>query len=126
MPEKTGQSIEEKLALLKSKFRAELGAKFDNIQTLLDRLADNQQPELALAELYRLVHSLVGAGGTFGMHDMSIQARVFEEPLKQLYQQPELFNTEAHMQLQRLFNDLKNSVSRDMRDSNGVAATKKS
>ena len=70
MPEKTGQSIEEKLALLKSKFRAELGAKFDNIQTLLDRLADNQQPELALAELYRLVHSLVGAGGKTMSHEM--------------------------------------------------------
>lgn len=76
------QDIQARLQVLRDDFAAQLPQRIGAIEhAWLSRTAATPD---ALHELYRKVHSLAGAAGTFGMSDLSDQARRVEDDLRPL------------------------------------------
>lgn len=76
------QDIQARLQALRDDFAAQLPQRIGAIEDAwLTRAAATPD---ALHELYRKVHSLAGAAGTFGMSDLSDQARRVEDDLRPL------------------------------------------
>jgi HPt (histidine-containing phosphotransfer) domain-containing protein len=74
--------LQRKLDALNRKFRAPLPAQFDEIETLLDACAAAQDPaavRAGLQALYRGLHSLAGAAGTFACAELGQEAYDHEQ-----------------------------------------------
>lgn len=54
----------------------------------LDACSANPQDQGALEDLHRMLHSLAGSAGTFGMPALSQQARAIEHRLQDLVERP--------------------------------------
>lgn len=76
------QDIQARLQALRDDFAAQLPQRIGAIEHAWLTRADATPDELH--ELYRKVHSLAGAAGTFGMSDLSDQARRVEDDLRPL------------------------------------------
>ena len=65
-----------KVALLASAFLAKLPARLDSIDAAYAQCSGGGQE--AWTELHRLLHSLGGAAGTFGLPELGLEARRIE------------------------------------------------
>lgn len=74
--------LQGKLALLAQGFRARLPARFEQMQAAYALCRGDMSDSAHWQELYRLLHSLGGAAGTFGAPDMGLAARRIEEKIK--------------------------------------------
>lgn len=72
-----------KLAALQAVFHQSIPAKLQDIRTIWEAVIDSDNPAVR-NELYRKVHSLAGAGGTFGLHLLSKVAYELEILIKPL------------------------------------------
>ncbi|MBC8211957.1 MAG: diguanylate cyclase [Gammaproteobacteria bacterium] len=79
----------EKLQQLKQEFRAQLPERMDKLQTLYQHLVTQPDNPGVLVELHKAAHSLAGAGGSFGYHQLSDQARILEHCLSKLISAPD-------------------------------------
>lgn len=73
--------MNEKLIQLQQRFSKQLTQRVQTIRTLWEELKANPEEDEAKKEFYRMVHSLAGAAGTFGYHDVGIQAKEIEKIL---------------------------------------------
>lgn len=76
------QDIQARLQALRDDFAAQLPGRIDDIERAW--LSRDTASAAELHELYRKVHSLAGAAGTFGMADLSTEARRIEDYLRPL------------------------------------------
>lgn len=83
----TPADLQGKLALLVQGFRARLPARFEQMQAAYARCQGDMSDSAYWQELYRLLHSLGGAAGTFGAPDMGLAARRIEEKIKTMLAQ---------------------------------------
>lgn len=74
--------LQGKLALLAQGFRARLPGRFEQMQAAYALCQADMSDSAHWQELYRLLHSLGGAAGTFGAPDMGLAARRIEEKIK--------------------------------------------
>ncbi|MDH5571383.1 MAG: Hpt domain-containing protein [Gammaproteobacteria bacterium] len=68
----------ELLNQFRNEFVSELSSKLDDLENMIIDSTSNDQYE----EIYRNIHSLKGAGGTHGLHIISIICHQFEEELE--------------------------------------------
>ncbi|MDH5229106.1 MAG: response regulator [Gammaproteobacteria bacterium] len=91
--------LQQKLVELKLKFKQSLPDRLTQIQQLWERVLADASADADLNELLRVVHSLVGAGGTYGADAISKTARVAENTLRPLVDQASI-QLDAHTQSQ--------------------------
>lgn len=75
--------LQARLAELQEIFHQQLPGKIDELQSAWRALSAQWTPD-HLSQLHRLCHSLAGSAGTFGAHEVSQQARMLEQRLKQI------------------------------------------
>lgn len=80
--------LQDRLAALQNDFQRHLPARMANIQAAWDASRASVQDPAAQAEFFRLVHSLAGAGATFGYRVLGERARDLELRLKVLASDP--------------------------------------
>lgn len=83
----TPADLQGRLALLAQGFRTRLPARFEQMQAAYALCQGDMRDSAHWQELYRLLHSLGGAAGTFGAHDMGLAARRIEEKIKTMLAQ---------------------------------------
>ena len=84
MTDQGESSLQEKLHELEVIFAARLPARMAELREALARCFD-QAPELEnLHTLYRLIHSLAGSAGIFGLHELGVRVRELEHEFKPL------------------------------------------
>lgn len=76
----TSPSAEDQLQLLRTAFAKQLPDRFNQLSALYARASAGESD--ACNELQRGLHSLVGAGGTFGFAEISQMARVLEQQVR--------------------------------------------
>jgi HPt (histidine-containing phosphotransfer) domain-containing protein len=76
--------LQEAMQRFQQEFAQQLPARLQEARQLLDACRASPGNEERLRELHRCVHKLAGSAGTFGMREMSQQARVIEEQLEVL------------------------------------------
>jgi len=84
MPDNAQAALQSKLAALREKFETDFAERMQRIESMMQSLQDHPQQAQQIDELHRLVHSLVGSCGTFGMMEASQRARSLEQTLKQV------------------------------------------
>lgn len=72
------------LAGLRQRFAEQLADRLEGLQQPMQRLLEEGTEGVDLGWLHREVHSLAGAGGTFGLPEVSAAARALEVPLAML------------------------------------------
>ncbi|NHZ91866.1 hypothetical protein F2P45_23080 [Massilia sp. CCM 8733] len=78
----TPGDLQAKLALLAQGFRTRLPARFEQMHAAYALCRNDATDSAHWQELYRLLHSLGGAAGTFGAPHMGLAARRIEEKIK--------------------------------------------
>ena len=73
---------EQMLAELRVNYIADLPRKFDAFENLILKFKSDDQFTERFDELFRLVHSLKGSAGTYGLHIFSTICHQFEEQLR--------------------------------------------
>lgn len=81
-------SFQERLAALSRDWRAQLPARLDTLQLLLQACRQDPDDAHGLQELYRQAHMLAGSAGTFGLHALGEQARAMDLELQQVMARP--------------------------------------
>ena len=81
-------SFQERFAALGREWRAQLPARLAEVQarSAACRLAPGDAA--ALEELHRMVHTLAGSAGTFGLGELSVHARTMEHEVERLLALP--------------------------------------
>lgn len=79
-----GPDVVKKLTALQLVFQQQLPAKIAEIENLWRAFGKDKTDDSNLADLHRIVHDLVGSGGTFGAMAVSTVARELEQELKSL------------------------------------------
>ncbi|MCW8855179.1 MAG: Hpt domain-containing protein [Gammaproteobacteria bacterium] len=87
----TNNPVQALLDQLRNEFLTELPAKIEEIESLILGLTNNNNYE----EIYRLVHSLKGAGGTHGIQIISVICHQLENHLEKQREQNKLSSTEC-------------------------------
>ena len=82
MTDKNKTNPVEKLLQLQQNFKSKLSARISDIETSWLRLRDEETPDYK--DLHLILHSLVGAAGTFGASIVSTYARKVETQIKRL------------------------------------------
>ncbi len=83
------ETIQEKLQALQDNFAANLPAKLQDIETIWMRVRiDNQDKDIS--EIIFLCHKLAGAGTSFGFKNISDNARLLENALKDIQHNPDI------------------------------------
>ena len=100
------ESLEEKLAALKQSFINRLPERFDEMYEHLSGWQADGGGE-SLQGLHRAVHSLTGAGATFGFAELSDQARVLERYLKELVGRDAVADEALVVEIERQLSDIK-------------------
>ncbi len=72
------EALETQLATIRASFIAELPLREQRIADAWRALADTEWAQDACKAFYREVHSLSGAGATFGCDELSSRARALE------------------------------------------------
>lgn len=91
--------LQARLQEVRSEFEQQLPQRGEQIAACCERLKREQHGRDALQELYRMVHNLAGAGGTFGHAAISTVARQVADPLRSLLAGSEPQPAEAELQL---------------------------
>ncbi|VUD56305.1 Transcriptional regulatory protein WalR [Thalassocella blandensis] len=81
------EKIEEKLALLREKFNAELPIQLNTVDDIWSRLTNIQWDSAKLGKLHQIVHQLAGIGGSFGYTELTKAARELDVMLRTLVSQ---------------------------------------
>lgn len=76
--------LKEKLGQLRRGFIVSLPVQIKDIQKHWEQVRNTAGDDESLRTLYRMVHSLVGSSGTFGMNAISSAARNLEQHLKRI------------------------------------------
>jgi CheY-like chemotaxis protein len=97
------------LDLLKSDFLDSLSGKSDQIEELVLKLAGQNRQSARFEEVYRLIHSLKGAGGTHGLPIVSAICHYFED----LLVNPDVEFNQQFITHALAINDLLKQISRD-------------
>ena len=84
MPEQ--QKI-EKLRKLREQFRTQMPERLDALRAAWSSVLVADDQPAALGEFHRLIHSLAGTAGTFGLPEISRRAREIEQRVVQLVEQ---------------------------------------
>ncbi|MDM5177968.1 Hpt domain-containing protein [Massilia sp. DJPM01] len=74
--------LQARVALLAQGFRTRLPARFEQINAAYALCRSDMAGRAHWQELYRLLHSLGGAAGTFGAAELGLAARRIEEKIK--------------------------------------------
>lgn len=74
--------VAEQLARLREDYRSRLPAELAALRSLIDRLCGGEVDRATLDELHHGLHKLAGSGGTFGLANLSAQARALEQRVK--------------------------------------------
>lgn len=80
----SAMDIPQELLELKRRFVLRLPTHLDSIAELFHALSDGRWEHSAGETLHRMVHSLTGTAGTFGLHEVSAAARQVESHLAAL------------------------------------------
>ncbi len=83
MDNQLSAELQQRLAELQEIFHQQLPGKIDDLQAAWRQLSEQWSIE-CLSQLHRLCHNLAGSAGTFGAHEVSQQARILEQRLKQI------------------------------------------
>ncbi|TFY96702.1 Hpt domain-containing protein [Ramlibacter humi] len=81
-------SFPEKFAALAQAWRAQLPQRLHEAQHRLQALRADPSDGASLQELHRILHTLAGSAGTFGMPDVSIAAKAAEHECDRLMDSP--------------------------------------
>lgn len=81
-------SFQERFAALGREWRAQLPARLADVQSRSAACRCAPDDAGALEELHRLVHTLAGSAGTFGLDELSVRARAMEHELEDLMARP--------------------------------------
>ena len=76
--------FEKELGALRQKYADNLNSRMAEIQTTWEQFSQGEWNETAFKDFHRLVHSLAGSSGTYGLLDVSRAARALEICLKSL------------------------------------------
>jgi HPt (histidine-containing phosphotransfer) domain-containing protein len=98
-----------KIAVLQRAFVAQLP---ERIQTLDDALAKLGQDEESVKAVHVIVHSLAGAGATFGCPEVSLAAREMEQAMFPSGVSHSKFDPNVHARLPALVAALKAAAAR--------------
>ena len=82
------QAFQERFAALQRDWRGQLPQKVQEARDRLAACAAAPADEDALAELHRLLHTLAGSAGSFGLPDVGQAARHVEHELDRLMALP--------------------------------------
>lgn len=82
MADKQQKTLSEKLAELQAGYLARLPAELAILQSLGEELRGGERDRANLEALYQRLHKLAGAGGSFGLAELSAAARVLEQRIK--------------------------------------------
>lgn len=77
----TAGELQEAMQRFRQDFAAQLPARLQEAQQLLAACRAAPADGDRLRELHRCIHKLAGSAGTFGMRDVSAQAREIEDAL---------------------------------------------
>jgi len=72
------------LAEMHAEYRLALPLKFAEMESLWQRVEAGEAPAVLFAELNRVVHTIAGSAGTFGLTAVSVAARALEVALTPL------------------------------------------
>lgn len=103
------EQLQAMLDLLKTDFLDSLSSKCDQIEELVLKLNGENRHSSKFEEVYRLIHSLKGGGGTHGLPIVSVICHYFED----LLVHPALEFTEHFVSHALAINDLLKQISRD-------------
>ncbi|MDQ1834935.1 Hpt domain-containing protein [Massilia scottii] len=78
----TPADLKAKVALLAQGFRTRLPARFEQMDAAYALCRSDMAERAHWQELYRLLHSLGGAAGTFGAAGLGLAARRIEDKIK--------------------------------------------
>lgn len=81
-------SFQERFAALSRDWRAQLPARLDTLQALLQACRQAPHDDPGLQELYRQAHMLAGSAGTFGLHALGEHARALDLELQKVMAEP--------------------------------------
>ncbi len=103
--------IQNRLKDLQLNFKKNLPARLSELEELCRHLDVSTDNQTSLAEIHRIIHSMVGAGGTYGATALSEQARRVErlviDLLQQIKEKIEPLSSADRRSLQMLLSDLK-------------------
>lgn len=77
----TAADLQEAMQRFRQEFATQLPARLQEAQQLLAACRAAPADGDRLRELHRCIHKLAGSAGTFGMREVSEQARVIEDEL---------------------------------------------
>lgn len=75
-------AVQARLEMLAQAFRSKLPARFEKMNAAFAHCTLDGQGEQHWIELHRLLHSLGGAAGTFGLAELGTQASAIERQIK--------------------------------------------
>ena len=101
-------TIEEKLASLQANFKSTLPAKIEDIEQLWISVSESDADMSVVFDCHRMLHTLVGSGGTFGAVAVSTAARELEQALKLLIEEKTVLTSEYKSIVNSLILKLKN------------------
>lgn len=76
-------SVAEQLAKLREDYQARLPMELAALNTLIEQICRRESDRTRLDEMHHRLHKLAGSGGTFGLVELSAQARRLEYQAKQ-------------------------------------------
>jgi diguanylate cyclase (GGDEF)-like protein len=82
MDDKQQKTLSEKLAELQAVYLARLPGELASLQSLAETLRGGERDRVNLEALHQRLHKLTGAGGSFGLAELSEAARVLEQRVK--------------------------------------------
>ncbi len=105
-------SFEERFAALRRDWRSQLPPKLAEASALMAACRAAPQDDARLADLHRLLHTLAGSAGTFGLDDLGARARAVEHELDRVMALP-VRDTAAFDRAQQLLQELLAHAPRD-------------
>ncbi|HZY20253.1 MAG TPA: Hpt domain-containing protein [Ramlibacter sp.] len=77
-------SFQERMRLLQIDWQAQLPGRLEEAHRLLITCASSPDDAPAMEALHRLMHTLAGSAGTFGLAEFGLRARAIEDELDRL------------------------------------------
>src|SRR5690606_7472745 len=74
-----------------------LPAEFEKLQALLDQVRQDKPARDVISEIHQALHKFAGSGGSFGFHDLSVDARKLEQELVQWLKSGEIHFSQSEI-----------------------------
>ena len=101
-------ALDKKLAQLREFYIQGLPAEFAKLEDLLNQLKQDQAARETVSEIHQALHKFAGSGGSFGLPELSIDARKVEQELLQwLKSEQTLFPSDMLEHLHQSIGNLK-------------------